>query len=138
MGLTKYEQKKILKTAKKISPVTIVLLVAFFAFGLLTGFLAMGQVCKNDTVEVIGQKALTYQVNTATGATTYTDEGIKAVAFGEDISSSVEIDSNLPNQNGVYEIDLTEEGEYYIKYTLNHLKFGTVVKYRTISVMEGA
>ena len=136
MGLTKYEQKKILKTAKKFSPITIVLLIAFFAFGLLTGFLAMGQVCKNDTIEVLGQKAITYQVGT--GTTTYTEEGIKAVAFGEDISASVEIDSNLPNQNGVYEIDLTEEGEYYIKYTLNHLKFGTVVKYRTITVQEGA
>ena len=135
MGLTKYEQKKILKTARKISPVTIVLLIAFFAFGLLTGFLAMGQVCKNDTIEVLGQKAITYQVGT--GTTTYTEEGIKAVAFGEDISASVEIDSNLPNQNGVYEIDLTEEGEYYIKYTFNHLKFGTVIKYRTISVQAG-
>ena len=135
MGLTKYEQKKILKTARKISPVTIVLLIAFFAFGLLTGFLAMGQVCKNDTIEVLGQKAITYQVGT--GTTTYTEEGIKAVAFGEDISASVEIDSNLPNQNGIYEIDLTEEGEYYIKYTFNHLKFGTVIKYRTISVQAG-
>ena len=101
MGLTKYEQKKILKTAKKISPVTIVLLVAFFAFGLLTGFLAMGQVCKNDTVELLGEASYTYQVGT--GTTTY-----------------------------------TEEGEYYIKYTFNHLKFGTVVKYRTITVQEGA
>lgn len=135
MGLTKSEQKKILKTAKKISPITIVLLVAFFAFGLITGFLAMGQVCKNDTIEVLGQKAITYQVGT--GSTTYTEEGIKAIAFGEDISASVEIDSNLPNQNGIYEIDLTEEGEYYIKYTFNHLKFGTVIKYRTISVQAG-
>lgn len=135
MGLTKYEQKKILKTAKKISPVTIVLLVAFFAFGLLTGFLAMGQVCKNDTIELIGDSAYIYQIGT--GSTTYTEEGIKAVAFGEDISASVDIDSNLPNQNGVYEIDLTEEGEYYIKYTVNHLKFGTVIKYRTITVQAG-
>ena len=136
MGLTKYEQKKILKTAKKISPVTIVLLVAFFAFGLLTGFLAMGQVCKNDTVELLGEASYTYQVGT--GTTTYTEEGVKAVAFGEDISTSVEIESNLTGNNGVYEIDLTEEGEYYIKYTFNHLKFGTVVKYRTITVQEGA
>lgn len=136
MGLTKYEQKKILKTAKKISPVTIVLLVAFFAFGLLTGFLAMGQVCKNDTVELLGEASYTYQVGT--GTTTYTEEGVKAVAFGEDISASVEIESNLTGNNGVYEIDLTEEGEYYIKYTFNHLKFGTVVKYRTITVQEGA
>lgn len=136
MALTKYEQKKILKTAKKISPVTIVLLVAFFAFGLLTGFLAMGQVCKNDTVELLGEASYTYQVGT--GTTTYTEEGVKAVAFGEDISASVEIESNLTGNNGVYEIDLTEEGEYYIKYTFNHLKFGTVVKYRTITVQEGA
>ncbi|MBR5012735.1 MAG: hypothetical protein IKY15_02215 [Clostridia bacterium] len=136
MGLTKSEQKKILKAARKISPITIVLLLAFFAFGLATGFLAMGQVCKNDTVEVLGQKAITYQVGT--GTTTYTEEGIKAVAFGEDISASVEIESNLVGNNGVYEIDLTEEGEYYIKYTFNHLKFGTVVKYRTITVEAGA
>ena len=134
MGLTKYEQKKILKTAKKISPVTIVLLVAFFAFGLLTGFLAMGQVCKNDTVEVLGQKEIT--LNIASGTYAYTDEGFKAIAFGQDISQNVKITSNLTETNGVYTIDLTEPGEYYIKYTINHFKFGEVVKYRTITVEE--
>lgn len=134
MALTKSQKNKIKKSLKKVSTLTIFLAVLFLALGIGAGYFAVSTICKNDTVEVLGQKEIT--LNIASGTYAYTDEGFKAIAFGQDISQNVKITSNLTETNGVYTIDLTEPGEYYIKYTINHFKFGEVVKYRTITVEE--
>ena len=135
MALTKSEKNKIKKSLKKVSPLTICLIVLFLALGIGAGWFAMSTICKNDTVELLGTKEIVLTVGTSTHE--YTDEGIKAVAFGQDISQNVKIESNLGEAvNGVYTIDLTTEGDYYIKYTISHFKFGEVVKYRTIIVEE--
>ncbi|MFQ6749368.1 MAG: hypothetical protein ACLRFR_00820 [Clostridia bacterium] len=134
MAITKSQQRKIKKYAKKIKPLTWILAIAFLAVGAGAGYLTITQVCKNDTIEVLGTKAITYTVGT--GTTTYADEGIQAIVFGKDISSDVIVESNLEKVGAGYEIDLSTPGDYYIKYTINHFKFGTVVKYRTITVEE--
>ena len=134
MAITKSQQRKIKKYAKKVKPLTWILAIAFLLVGAGAGYLTITQVCKNDTIEVLGNKAITYTVGA--GTTTYTDEGIKAIVFGKDISSDVIVESNLEKVGAAYEIDLSTAGDYYIKYTINHFKFGTVVKYRTITVEE--
>ena len=135
MALTKSEKNKLKKSLKKISPLTIFLIVLFLALGIGAGWFTMSTICKNDAVELLGTKEIVLTVGT--GTHTYTDEGIKAIAFGKDISSTVKIESNIGEPvNGVFTIDLTTEGDYYIKYTISHFKFGEVVKYRTIIVEE--
>ena len=134
MALTKSQQNKVKKYAKKVKPLTWILAIVFLAVGAGAGYLTITQVCKNDTIEVLGTKAITY--NTGAGTVAYTDEGIKAIVFGQDVSESVEIESNLEKVGDQYQIDLSTEGDYYIKYTITHFKFGTVVKYRTITVEE--
>ena len=134
MAITKSQQRKIKKYAKKIKPLTWILAIAFLVVGAGAGYLTITQVCKNDTIEVLGTQAITYTVGT--GTTTYADEGIQAIVFGKDISSDVIVESNLDKVGENYQIDLSTPGDYYIKYTINHFKFGTVVKYRTITVEE--
>lgn len=134
MALTKSEKNKIKKNVRKMGSLTIFLAVLFLVLGAGAGYFTISTICKNDTVEVLGNKEIVLTGGSSTE--TYVDEGFKAVAFGKNISKNVQIESNLPNENGVYTIDLSAEGEYYIKYTIKHFKFGEVVKYRTIIVEE--
>ena len=135
MTLSKSQQKQIKKFTKKVGTLTIVLAVAFLALGAGAGYFAISTITQNDKIQVLGQTEIVYQVQG--GTTTYIDDGILAIVWGQNISDSVQIDdSTLTGTNGTYEIDLSKPGDYYIKYTISHFSFGTVVKYRTITVEE--
>lgn len=134
MAISKSKQKKLIKYAKKVRPLTWILAILFLAVGVGGGYLAVSQVCKNDCIEVVGQKEIVYTVGA--GTTPYTDEGIKVILFGKDCSENVTVESNMDLVNGEYQIDLSEEYDYFIKYTIKHFKVGTVIKYRTITVEE--
>ena len=57
----------------------------------------------------------------------YQDEGAIAIAFGKDISSKIETNDN---------IDFQTPGSYYIKYTIDNLRYKGVERYRQIIIEE--
>ncbi len=64
----------------------------------------------------------------------YVDEGVKVIAFGKDEAGSVVIETNLKqDENGFY---ADEAGKFYIKYTSNCFKFGTLFKVQKIRLVE--
>lgn len=132
MATSKSKNKKIEKFVKKQSPLTLLLAIVFLLVGAAAGWFATSTVCKNDVCEVLGQKKIV--LATGVGVHEYVDEGFHAVAFGQDISATAKVQSDLELIAGKYQINLAEPAEHYIKYTITHAKFGTVVKYRTIIV----
>ena len=95
-------------------------MVIMLVMGAVVGYFIGKAVIKNDEFVIIGNDVVEIYVGQ-----TYQDEGAKAISFGKDISSKIETESNL-NQN--------EEGQYYIKYTVNNIRYKGVERYRTIIV----
>ncbi len=95
-------------------------MVIMLLMGAVVGYFIGKAVIKNDEFVIIGNDVVEIYVGQ-----TYQDEGAKAISFGKDISSKIETESNL-NQN--------EEGQYYIKYTVNNIRYKGVERYRTIIV----
>lgn len=66
---------------------------------------------------------------------TYLDEGVKVVAFGVDETDKVEIETNLKkDKDGAYFAQT--EGTYYIKYTVNNIKYGSIFKVQKIRLIH--
>ena len=57
----------------------------------------------------------------------FVDEGVNIVAFGKDISDSVKVENNINN---------TVAGRYYVKYTVDNLRYNGVVKYRYVIFVD--
>lgn len=65
----------------------------------------------------------------------YTDEGVTCISFGEDVSDSVEIVTNMTkNADGTYMGDTSVQGEYYIKYTVKGGRFDGLSRVRIFTV----
>lgn len=83
---------------------------------------------KNDTFELIGENQISI---TLTKDSSFVDEGVKLISFGNDISESIEIETNLMiDENGMYYA--VESGDYYIQYTATDFKFGTLFKQKLV------
>lgn len=131
--LTKSQQKALEKQLKKVNPVYWVLVFVFLIVGAVAGYFAVTNLTKNDLIELNGETTRTYFIDE--GVSTYVDEGVKAIIFGKELSKdNIKIESNLQQTESGFIIPLNEENIYYIKYTINHITFGEVVKYRTIIV----
>lgn len=135
MGKQNKPKKFISKLVKKSSTLTIFFLASFFIIGILSGVLTYTVICRNDTFEVVGEKNIIYNVGEVVN---FIDEKVKIISFGNDISSSVEIETNIEVVGVEYIIDTSEEMEYYIKYSVKDIKYGSIILYRTISVVESA
>lgn len=77
---------------------------------------------QNDKFEIIGSKTIILTLGES-----YQDEGAIAIAFGKDISSKIETNDN---------IDFQTPGSYYIKYTIDNLRYKGVERYRQIIIEE--
>ena len=118
----KTKAKKEAKKQAKKHPFLVVLLIVLLVGGLVGGYFTAKHITRNDTFEIIGESVITLEIGE-----NYEDEGAKAISFGQDISSKIKTETNL---------DTAEEGEYYIKYTVDDFRYGNVCRYRTIIVVE--
>ena len=85
--------------------------------------------CKNDTFELIGKDEITLTLNDK-----YTNQGVKAISFGKDISAEILIETNLlTDENGDYYAE--DIGTYYIKYYSKDVKYGTIFKVEKIRLI---
>lgn len=125
-------QKNIEKTIKKMHPITLVVGLVFLVLGVVIGYFTSNFITKNDSFELIGDSSIVVEVG-ATGI--YTDEGVKCISYGRDLSKNVIVNTNMTkNDDGTYSFDTTEEGEFYIIYTVDDVKYKGIQRVRVITV----
>lgn len=121
--------KKVNKELKKMSAGAILVAGILLIVGAVGGFWGFKVLTKNDCFVLIGNEAVERQIGES-----YEDEGVKIVAFGKDDSKNVIIETNLTkNPDGTYTSN--EEGTYYIAYTVNNFKYGTLFKIQKIRLI---
>ncbi len=125
-------QKNIEKTIKKTHPITLLIGLVSLVVGIVAGYFASSFITKNDTFELVGESEVSFLVG-STGV--YTDEGVTCISYGRDLSKNVVINTNMiKNSDGTYAFDTAEEGEYYIIYTIDDIKYKGIQRVRVITV----
>ena len=118
--------------AKRIHPLTWVICALALIIGVGAGIGAYSFISRNDCFKLRGDAEYTVSVG---AEVTYVDEGVKIISFGKDISSEVEVKTNLKKiSSGKYAVDTTKPTEYYIIYTVDDAKYGNIHRVRTITV----
>lgn len=127
--------KKSAKTAekqlKKMGAKGIIAVLTCLIIGIVAGLAAYFIVCKNDSFEIVGGDEITITLEQK-----YVEQGVKIIEFGKDISGNAKIETNLKlTEDGMP----TELGTFYVKYTVDSVKYGKIFKIqkvRLISVVE--
>ena len=114
--------EKLIDKQKKAHPVAFLLVVIFLVAGAVAGYFTVRYLTRDDRFELIGEQTITLNVGE-----TYIDEGAVAISFGRDVSEKIKVENNINN---------LEAGRYYIKYTIDDLRFGGVIKYRYIIYLD--
>lgn len=133
-GWAAVHEKKLKKAIKKAHKAYLVVAALALVIGIAGGYFAASVICGNDVFELKGQKETTVKIG---DEIKYTDEGIKYVSFGKDLSSSFAITTNLTHgSDGTYTGDTSEETEYYIIYTITEGRCEGMTLYRTFNVTK--
>ena len=124
--MAKSAERAAKKAIKKLHTTTKVLIVVALLIGIGIGALSCYLMSKNDMFELKGTKSYQIELNAVEGAAPflYTEEGIEAIAFGQDVSAKLTVTTTLEKDaEGRYMIPVDKEGVYTITYTVNSLKF---------------
>ena len=122
-------KKRVKKTLKTLSVKDILIAILFLTVGVAIGAGIWFALCKNDKFDLVGQDELSFTLNQ-----TYKDEGVIIIAFGQDDSDNIAIETNLlQNNNG--ELYAEEAGTYYIKYTTTNFKYGKLFKVQKVRLI---
>ena len=125
-------RKKIEKQVRALHPLTLFLACLFLAGGIAAGFFGVRYLRRDDicTLEGVQLRELTVGE-----PLTYTEEGLRVVAFGKDISDRVTVETNMQqNADGTYTGDTSEPSGYYILYRIDHFLYKDVVLVRNFRV----
>lgn len=126
---SKKSKKKTQKQIKKLGVATILVAVLLLVVGAVGGFFGVKFMVRNDCFVINGKDEITLQIGEA-----YTDESVKIVSFGQDVSDDITIETNLKqNEDGTYYSD--EVGTFYIVYKSNNFKYGTLFKVQKIRLI---
>ena len=110
------------KVSKQKISFKLILLLLLVGICLTGGFFTCKIICKNDKFEIIGQKTIFLTLGES-----YQDKGAIAISFGKDISSNIKRSDN---------IDYNVPGSYYIKYTIDNIRYKGVELYRQLIIEE--
>lgn len=125
-------KRKVKRKVKKLNFLTLLICILALAAGLAAGIGAYRLVCENDLFELRGEKEYSVSVGEPLE---YKEEGVKAVAFGKDVSDTVKTETNMTQlSDGTYTVDTSVPGRYYIKYTSDSAKYTEVCRIRTFVV----
>lgn len=128
-------KRKAKSKAKRIHPLTWVIAALALIIGVGAGIGIYSFVCRDDCFKLKGDSEYTVPVG---ADITYVDEGARIISFGKDISSEVEVKTNLKKiGDGKYAVDTSEPTEYYMIYTVDDAKYGKVQRVRMITVKGG-
>lgn len=121
--------KRTKKNLKKVSVGALILSAILLVAGAVGGYFGVKYLTRNDCFEIIGKDEITLTLDEK-----YLDEGVKVVAFGKDEANKVKVTTNLKkNTDGSYYAE--SEGTYYITYTVDNLKYGTVFKVQKVRLI---
>ena len=127
--------KEIKSVSKRISLGGWIAIAITLGVAVVSGVLVGKLITKNDCFVLAGQKDYILEVGESGSTYTYTEEGFKVVSFGKDLSDRVTIKTNMTkNIDGSYTIDTSEEGDYYLIYEVDSLKYGKIKRVRTFTV----
>ena len=125
-------KSKAKKVARGIHTASYIIWALALILGIVAGILYGMFACRKDCFELNGPKNFDFEVGEALE---YVDPKVKIIEFGRDISDRVEIETNMQeNANGTYTVDTSEPGVYYIKYTVDSVRYGEVCRIRTITI----
>ena len=128
---TKSQVKKATKKVQSLGLKGLTICLIFLLVGALVGAGAYFITSKNDCFELLGNDEISLQLGEQ-----YVENGVKIVEFGQDISDSVIIETDLDLNN---ENKPTTTGTFYIKYTTSSFKYGKlfrVQKIRLVTVVD--
>lgn len=126
---SKRNNKKIAKQLKKLSFGAMAIALLILVVGVLGGFFGVKFLVRNDCFELNGKDEITLQIGE-----TYSDEGAKVIAFGKNDENKLTIKTNLKqNTDGTYYAE--EEGTYYITYSVDNFKYGTLFKIQKVRLI---
>lgn len=127
-------KKEVKQTSKKFSIGGVIAIVLCLVVGLIGGIFTEKIITKNDCFVLSGEKQFNIEIGQDF---TYVEDGFKCISFGKDLSNKVKIETNMTKDgNGNYTIDTSEEGEYYIIYTVASKKFSEIKRVRTFVVVN--
>lgn len=110
------------KKQVKKRPFYTLILIIVLAIGAVGGFFGAKFLIRDDTFEINGDQEITLEVGDD-----YVEQGATIISFGRDISKEVKIEST---------VDTAVAGTYYVKYTVEDIRFGNVERYRYVTVVE--
>lgn len=110
------------KNKTKKRSISFILLTIVFVICVVGGYFVAKYLTQNDVFEVIGEKRIEIMVGQ-----TYQDEGARAISFGKDISDKVKSESTVNNEVA---------DTYYIKYTVDDIRYRGVERYRIVVVID--
>ncbi len=112
------------KQASKKFNLLIFIIALSLVLGGIVGYFTGWALIKNDKFVINGESIIEVFIGES-----YEDEGAIAISFGKDVSSKIKTESN---------VNYDEEGNYYIKYTVDNIRYRGVERYRTIIVKAAA
>ena len=110
------------KNKTKKRSISFILLTIVFVICVVGGYFVAKYLAQNDVFEIIGEKRIEIMVGQ-----TYQDEGARAISFGKDISDKVKSESTVNNEVA---------DTYYIKYTVDDIRYRGVERYRIVVVID--
>ena len=133
-GWAAVHEKKLKKALKKAHKAYIVIVAVALVIGLAGGYFLASAICAGDAFALNGQKETAVKIG---DEIKYTDEGIKYISYGKDLSAAYTLKTNLTkNSDGSYTGDTSEETEYYIIYTVTEGRCKDMTLYRVFKVTE--
>ena len=121
-------RKSNVKVKVKLSPFFVI----FLLIGVLCGVGAAYMITKDDCFVMNGSKVIEIELNG-----TYSEQGVKVVEFGKDVSYKVEIVIYDENDDIVEEIDTSSDTEYSIVYKIDSLKWEKYTLIRRVVIGGG-
>lgn len=121
------QEKQVEKAVKKSSLKTLLVALFLIVVGFTIGMGSYFLICKADTFEIVGSDEITLTLDDA-----YIENGAKIIEFGKDISANVIIETNMHLNE---ENKSTEIGTFYVKYSVDSLKYGKIFKIEKIKLV---
>ena len=117
---------------KKTGAKGIIVALLCFIIGFGAGLGGYLMLCKNDCFEILGGDDIVLTLDES-----YEERGVKIVEFGKDISSQVkiEMEKDLKDMLEANDNKSTQVGTYYIKYTVDSIKYGKIFKIEKIRLV---